>query len=136
MENESLTIQMLAPEEDPLRETALQALAQALETRGPELDALLWEALLAFQDVPFRTAKGLEFHYTIRGGELFFTRKEKSITKATVLMSFHRALELMDEEGEVSGPKRLGTFGASYLYPVFARLGVLRASGRRRRRRK
>ena len=25
----------------------------------------------------------------------------------------------------VSGPKKLGTFGASYLYPVFVRIGVI-----------
>lgn len=29
-------------------------------------------------------------------------------------------------EGEVAGPKNLGTFGASYLYPVFQRLAIIR----------
>lgn len=111
------------------RAAACTRLRQAIETGSPELDEFLWDALLTFQDYPFQTAKGLRFSYTIRGGELFFTRKEKSITKATVLMSFHRALELMEEQGRVTGPKKLGTFGASYLYPVFIRLGVI-ATGR------
>lgn len=83
----------------------------------------LWEALLLFQSCPFHTAKGLEFSYTIKGGELFVSRKEKSITRSSVEMAFRRALAL----GEVSGPKKLGVFGASYLYPVFLRLGIITA---------
>ncbi|MCD8007801.1 MAG: hypothetical protein LUF68_02500, partial [Clostridiales bacterium] len=83
----------------------------------------LWAALLLFQSCPFHTAKGLEFSYTIKGGELFVSRKEKSITRSSVEMAFRRALAL----GEVSGPKKLGVFGAAYLYPVFLRLGVITA---------
>ncbi len=83
----------------------------------------LWEALLLFQSCPFHTAKGLEFSYTVKGGELFVSRKEKSITRSSVEMAFRRALAL----GEVSGPKKLRVFGASYLYPVFLRLGVITA---------
>lgn len=78
----------------------------------------------------FLTAKGLSYTYTIRerrdgalGGEMFISRKEKSITQSTVFMAFHKALEL---GGIVKGPKKLGTFGASYLYPVFIRLGLIR----------
>ena len=37
-------------------------------------------------------------------------------------MAFRKALEL---GGAVAGPKKLGTFGASYLYPVFVRIGVI-----------
>ena len=32
----------------------------------------------------------------------------------------------MSRDGVVAGPKKLGTFGASYLYPVFVRIGVIR----------
>ena len=53
---------------------------------------------------------------TVRGPET------KSITQSTVFIAFHKALEL---EGIVTGPKKLGTFGASYLYPVFLELGVI-----------
>lgn len=82
----------------------------------------LWPALEALAGTPFSTAKGLSFTYVIRGGELFVSRKEKSITKATVELAFQRALEL---GGDATGPKKLGVFGASYLYPIFLRLGVI-----------
>lgn len=94
---------------------------------GPEelerLEELLWETLLQYQDCPFCTAKQLQFTYRIRGNEMFVDRKDKSITRASVNLSFRRALEL---GGVVKGPKKLGTFGASYLYPVFRRIGVIR----------
>ena len=53
-------------------------------------------------------------------------RKEKTITRNTVLLAYEKALELMETEGCVSGPKKLGVFGASYLYPVFLKLGICR----------
>ncbi len=73
------------------------------------------------QGCVFLTAKGLKFTYKVRGGEMFVNRKSKAITQATVCMAFHKAMEL---GGVVAGPKKLGTFGASYLYPVFVRIGV------------
>lgn len=83
----------------------------------------LWECLMLFAEYPFKTSKGLSFTYTIKGNEMFVTRKEKSITRATVLLAYEKAVEL---GGAVKGPKTLGCFGASYLYPVFIRLGVIR----------
>lgn len=76
----------------------------------------LWEVLELYEDFPFYTMRNLEFTYIIKGNEMFVDRKEKSITKATVGMALGKALEL---GGIVSGPKKLGTFGASYLYPIF-----------------
>ncbi len=84
----------------------------------------LWETLIAFEGEPFRTAKGLEYTYRIRGGEIFVSRRDKSITKATVGLAFQKALAL---GAEATGPKKLGVFGASYLYPVFIRLGIIPA---------
>lgn len=88
------------------------------------LDEALWHTLVLFQKYPFHTAKKLEFTYTIKGHEIFVDRKEKSITKSTVLIAFHKALEL---GADATGPKKLGTFGASYLYPVFVRFGIIEA---------
>ncbi len=113
------------------RAAAEAALRDALAHGGErESDEALWDALTAWQGETFRTAKGLAFTYLIRerrdgavSGEMFISRKEKSITQSTVFMAFHRALEL---GGVVTGPKKLGTFGASYLYPVFIRLGIIR----------
>lgn len=89
-----------------------------------EQEAELWSMLVYLQGCVFLTAKGLKFTYKIKGGEMFVNRKSKSITQATVFMAFRKALEL---GGAVSGPKKLGTFGASYLYQIFVRLGVIRA---------
>lgn len=92
-----------------------------------EQEAALWSMLLYLQGCVFLTAKELKFTYKIKGGEMFVNRKSKSITQATVFMAFRKAMEL---GGAVSGPKKLGTFGASYLYPIFVRLGVIRADAR------
>ena len=87
-------------------------------------DENLWAAIKAFEGYPFTTEKGQSLKYTVKGGEIFFSRKEKIVTRATVLKAFNRARQIQKDEGCVSGPKMLGTFGASYLYPVFLRIGV------------
>ena len=80
----------------------------------------LWNAVTLFAGYPFFTAKGLKFSYTVKGNELFVNRKEKSITRATVELAYQRA------RGEkITGPKQIGTFGASYLYPIFVRFGII-----------
>ena len=88
-----------------------------------EQEDTLWSMLLYLQGCVFLTVKGLKFTYKIKCGEMFVNRKSKSITQATVFMAFRKAMEL---GGAVVGPKKLGTFGASYLYPIFVRLGVIR----------
>lgn len=94
------------------------------EINSPNAEECLWDAILAFAGYPFVTEKGLPLKYTVEGGEIFFNRKEKSVTRATVMRAFHQARTIQESEGCVSGPKKLGTFGASYLYPVFLRIGV------------
>ena len=91
-------------------------------TESEQEDAL-WSILIYLQGCVFLTSKGLKFTYKIKGGEMFVNRKSKSITQATVFMAFLKSMEL---GGVVAGPKKLGTFGASYLYPIFVRLGVIR----------
>ena len=56
---------------------------------------------------------------------MFISTKAKSITKAMVMIAYQRGLEIQEAEGYVSRPKQLGTFGASYLYPVFLKLGII-----------
>lgn len=101
--------------------------------RGERLDPeacleALWDALVEIQQEQFGTAKGLAFTYAIRGNEMFVSRKDKSLTRATVALAFHNALALQRSGEGVAGPKKLKTFGASYLYPIFIRLGVIRAA--------
>ena len=94
------------------------------EIDSPDAEEYLWDAIVAYVDYSFITEKGLSLKYTVQGGEIFFNRKKKSVTRATVMKAFHRVRQLQHEKGFVSGPKELGTFGASYIYPVFLRIGV------------
>lgn len=85
----------------------------------------LWETLCLFSGYPFYTAKGLRYSYTIKGYEMFVSRKDKSITKASVEVALKKALELQEKGETVTGPKKLKIFGASYIYPVFVKIGVI-----------
>ena len=98
-----------------------------------ERDDEIWSLLLSSAGETFNTVRGLPFTYHQKIsrtgellGELVIDRKEKTITRNTVLLAYERALELMETEGCVSGPKKLGVFGASYIYPVFLELGICR----------
>lgn len=103
---------------------ALERLHAALDGQGTENpEEILWDTLKLFAGCPFYTAKNLEFTYTIKGNEMFVSRKEKSITRATVNIAFRKAAEL---GAAATGPKKLGTFGASYLYPVFVRCKIIK----------
>lgn len=84
-----------------------------------------WEKLIEKEGVEYHTAKNLPFTYTIRGNEVFISRKAKSITRATVNMAYKRAVELMERGCAVTGPKMLSVYGASYLYAVFKEIGVI-----------
>ena len=96
------------------------------------VEEYLWKAIVAFEGYPLYTMKGLKFFYMVKRGksglptgEILIDRKEKTITRATINMAFHKAVKIQMNEGCVSGPKRIGGFGASYLYPLFIRLGVI-----------
>ena len=108
------------------RKTMVDKLAAEVETESENAKDLLWETITAFEDYPFKTAKGLRYYYTVKGNELFISRKEKSVTRASVNMAFETAVRLQREGSEITGPKMLGCFGASYLYPIFNRIGVIR----------
>jgi len=94
-----------------------------------EAEAYLWDTLEYLQGCIFHTVErgnkeGLRFRYMIKGGELYVDGKEQSITRATVNQAFANTCKLQAEVGCVSGSKLIGTSSASYLYPVFLRLGV------------
>lgn len=97
---------------------------QIREGTVPDFEAV-WEAVCRFEGFPFKTMKGLVFKYTVKGGELFVDRKEKSITKSSVEVAYRKIVGMGALPVKVSGPKKLGVFGASYLYPVFIRAGVI-----------
>jgi hypothetical protein len=109
------------------RKQSVEVLKEVIENENQiAAEAALWDTLVLFQEYPFCTAKGLRFSYIIKGNEIFFTRKEKSVTRATVNLALKEAIELQENEIKITGPKKLGCFGASYLYPVFIRIGVIR----------
>jgi len=86
---------------------------------------LLWQVLGEREQDFFYTVKGIPFTYIIRGHEMFVDRKEKSITQATVGLSAQRVLEKQAQGIAITGPKKIGTFGASYLYPIFQQIGLI-----------
>lgn len=73
--------------------------------------------------------RGLPFTYKMKTnaageklGEMIVDRRGgKTITRGTVVLAYKKALEL---GGLLTGPKKLGVFGASYIYPVFVEIGV------------
>lgn len=93
----------------------------------PDSIDAVWALLQQHQQEVFHTAKGLPFTYTIRGGELFVDRRQKSITVSTVANALGKISALEEAGIEISGPKKLGCYGASYLYPVLLTLGVIAA---------
>lgn len=111
-----------------------------------ELDALLWDAVVAYQNQPLRTLSGLEFSYTVKhkkngeySGELLVSRKEtsKTLTRSSVMLAFHKVLEqieITEKDGTVlfappsyKGPKAVGQiFGISYIFSLFLEIGLIK----------
>lgn len=85
----------------------------------------IWQLLQQHQGEIFHTAKGLPFTYSIRGGELFVNRRRKSITVSTVRRALEKITQLEAAGEVITSPKKIGCYGASYLYPVFLQLGII-----------
>ena len=88
----------------------------------------LWDVIVEHQGKSFLTKKGLPFTYTIKGGELFTDRRERSITRITFEKAYHKLLE--DQTGEnpalqIVGPKTLNVYGAPYVWAVFTGIGLI-----------
>lgn len=85
------------------RKSAVEKLCVDIKQKNIEqVNQTLWETLLLFEGYPFITAKGLRYYYTIKGNEVFFTRKEKSVTRATVNIAFQTALKLQKDGVQIS----------------------------------
>lgn len=111
-----------------------------------ELDVLLWDAVLTYQDQTLHTLSGLEFSYTVKhkkngeySGELLVSRKEtsKTLTRSSVMLAFHKVLEqieITEKDGTVlfappsyKGPKAVGQiFGISYIFSLFLEIGLIK----------
>lgn len=131
------------------RYRATRKLQGELENNGGVFDGkvsmLLWRCVVIFQNYPFTTlgrgkdqTGSVEFTYTVSaegkssgrhyegecvdgwGNEIWVSigevKKEKSISRSSVDLAFQKYLEK-----DITGPKQLGVFGASYLLPLFQR---------------
>lgn len=88
----------------------------------------LWDVIQDYAGKPFTTKKGLPFTYTIKGGELFTDRRERSITRSTFEKAYEKLFQ--DQMGETApraivGPKTLNVYGAPYVWAVFAGIGLI-----------
>lgn len=106
------------------RRQAVSSFQRAIEVKQLTEDTI-WDTIKVFADYPFYTIKGVKFYYTVHGFEMQIDRKKKTITKATVLFFIKRVQELHSAGERITGPKKVGTFGASYLFPVFVRVGLI-----------
>lgn len=98
--------------------------------RAAPTEEHLWETVLIYQKVRFKTYSGLPFSYEIRKGrsgeytkELWIDRREnsKSLAWSSVLLA------LGNIKGEiVDRPKALGDIrGVTYIYGMFCRFGLI-----------
>ena len=100
--------------------------------RSEPTEEHLWETVLLYCGVQFKTYSGLPFTYEIRKGrsgeytkELWIDRREgsKSLAWSSVLLAYHNISKI----GEVvDRPKALGDIrGVSYIYGLFYRFGLI-----------
>lgn len=57
----------------------------------------LWKVIIIFEKYPFYTMKGFRFTYQVKGNEIFVSRKEKSITRSSVILAMKKAIELQNQ---------------------------------------
>ena len=100
--------------------------------RSEPTEEHLWETVLLYSSVRFKTYSGLPFTYEIRKGrndeytkELWIDRREKS--KSLAWSSVLLALRNIKKVGEaVNRPKALGDIrGVTYIYGMFYRFGLI-----------
>ena len=101
-------------------------LADCIDSDDNSVAEDIWDLIVAFEGYPFKTDKGLQFRYQVKGNEIFVDRKEnsKSITKSSVEAAIKEALHLRYLGITDYGPKKLKVFGASYLWAIFRRFGL------------
>lgn len=95
----------------------------------------LWERICLLQGTELHTSgrgsrPGKPFTYRVKGNEISISTKEKTVTWSSVQKAWLTVQAIAHEQGcekpIIKGPKQLGVFGASYLYPIFLRLEVCR----------
>lgn len=108
------------------RKQAVEKLHCCIDKSYELLENHFWVTLKLFSGYCFTTVKGLRFHYTVNGNEILIDRKKKAITRSSVNIALKETIEM---KGNANGPKKLNVFGASYLYSIFLRFGLIKIEG-------
>jgi hypothetical protein len=87
-----------------------------------------WAKFCACAGQEFQTLTGLNFTFRVKGNEIFFDRKVKSITRSTIVRAYQQTKQLLAKKTPITRTKQISAFGASYLLPVFLKIGVLKAT--------
>ena len=100
--------------------------------RNEPTEEHLWEAVMLYSGVNFKTCSGLLFSYEIKKGrngeytkELWIDRREnsKSLTWSSVLLAMRNVKKV---GAVVERPKALGDIrGVTYIYGMFYRFGLI-----------
>lgn len=88
----------------------------------------LWDVIVRHAGEGFATKKGLPFVYSIKGGELFTDRRERSITRSTFETAYDKLERDQCGDGaprRIVGPKTLNVYGAPYVWAVFVGIGLI-----------
>ena len=125
------------PKEAPVKKISVGAERQrryraVRKLRTEPTEEHLWEAVLLYSGVRFKTYSGLPFTYEIRKGrngqytkELWIDRREnsKSLAWSSVLLALNNIKEV---GAVVDRPKALGDIrGVTYIYGMFYRFGLI-----------
>ena len=90
-----------------------------------EEEKQFWDRLCACEGQTFTTMRGMAFTFSVKGNEIFFDRKAKSVTRSTIIQAYRIAVKLVKSGIPITGPKKIGVFGASYLLPIFKQLEIV-----------
>ena len=125
------------PKEAPVEKISVEAERQrryraVRKLRTEPTEEHLWEVVLLYSGVRFKTYSGLPFTYEIRKGrngqytkELWIDRREnsKSLAWSSVLLALNNIKEV---GAVVDRPKDLGDIrGVTYIYGMFYRFGLI-----------
>ena len=119
------------------QERVIAELHQEIAQQSDNLEELLWDCFVAYQDCVFYTSSGLPFSYTVKkkkngdySGELLVSRKEssKTLTKSSIFLAFHKVFRAIENEGwertqdfrNIKDRRRSGRFSEYLIYIVFS----------------
>lgn len=87
-----------------------------------ECEQALWGLIKLHEGCIFYTVSGLRYKYKVIDGEIRIDVKKERITKLSVMQAMNKAIEI---SSIVSGPRKFGVTGNSYVYPILVRFGLI-----------